>query len=51
MSEIENKAGLILAAIVIFIFLMVVAFIKRTHQAKADDEKKENIDNSGEYKN
>lgn len=60
MGDIENKAGLILVGIVIFIFLMVVAFIKRNSQAKTDEMssqesndaegKVKGSDQSGEYK-
>ena len=37
MNDIENKVGLIFAGLVIFIFLMVVAFIKRNNLAKTDE--------------
>lgn len=48
MSDIENKAGLLLIGIVIFIFLMVVVFIKRNNEAKTDELKKRDIDSGHE---
>ena len=50
MGDLENKAGLLLAAIVIFIFLMVVAFIKRDGLEKTNETKNKDTQQSRDVK-